>query len=407
MPFAAALSRDPSAESAVEQTCAAVLAELPGPADLVVAFLSADHAGKAALIARGICDRLGTSALIGCTGESIVGGAVEVEQEPALSLWAAKLPGAQLDLFQLEYARTADGGAFLGWPDALAGGVAEPWPAESALLVLADPFTFPADALLERLNAEQPGIPVLGGNASAAHAPGENRLLLGPRELRQGAVVVRLAGKVRVRPIVSQGCRPIGTHYVITKAERNIIHSLGGRPPLPILQEIYDTLNVREQQMMRSGLHLGRVTNEYQSTFGRGDFLIRNVIGVDQDSGAITVGDYVRTGQTVQFHLRDAQTADEDLRHLLEEVATLDSFTPQARTSSNNPSRGALLFTCNGRGTRLFAEPNHDAAPLQQLLGPTPTAGFFAAGELGPIANRNYVHGFTASVAIIETLANR
>jgi small ligand-binding sensory domain FIST len=397
--FSAALSRAADASEAVGEVCDRILsshaaAERTGssgksaaPPALVLVFLSHHHRAKAAAVAGGICDRLHTAALIGCTGESIAGGGEEIEDGPALAVWAADFPEGSVDLMHLDYARTPDGDSFVGWPDSLV----EAWPEQATLLLLAEPFSFPADVLLESLSEEHPGVIVIGGMASGGHSPGENRLLFGRDEVRQGAVAVMLSDTVRVRPVVSQGCRPIGKPLVITKAERNIVYELGGRPPLALLKELFATLGPEDQRMMQSGLHLGRVTNEYQDQFGRGDFLVRNVIGVDGENGAIAVGDYVRTGQTVQFHLRDAASADEDLRELLKRVN--DEGRPAA----------ALLFTCNGRGTRLFDAPHHDAGAVRDVLGDIPLAGFFAQGEIGPIGARSYVHGFTASLAVFET----
>ncbi|MGH7139612.1 MAG: FIST signal transduction protein, partial [Pirellulales bacterium] len=175
-------------------------------------------------------------------------------------------------------------------------------------------------------------------------------------------------------------------HYVITKAEQNVILELSGKPTLAQLQELFETLSPRDQQLLQTGLHVGRVINEYQERFERGDFLVRNCLGADRETGALAIGDFVRPGQTVQFHVRDSQTADEDLRELLGRCG--------------GKAQGALLFTCNGRGTRLFEQPHHDAGVLRELLGPIPVAGFFAQGEMGPIGGKNFLHGFTASCAL-------
>jgi small ligand-binding sensory domain FIST len=221
--------------------------------------------------------------------------------------------------------------------------------------------------------------------------PGENRLFLYDQMLDSGAIGVVVRGGPRVRTIVSQGCRPIGTPFVVTRADRNVIYELGGIPPLERLQKIYPELPPRDQQLVESGVHLGVAINEYQDTFNRGDFLIVNVHGADRTSGALATGGLMRVGQTVQFHIRDADTADEDLRHLL-----------QQDQSPGASRRAALLFTCNGRGTRMFSIPHHDALAIQQVLGPLPLAGFFAQGELGPVGAKNYIHGFTASVVLFE-----
>jgi small ligand-binding sensory domain FIST len=327
--------------------------------------------------------------VIGCSGESIVGVGTEVEMASAMSLWVASLPGTTVLPMRLEFVRTAEGGTIVGWPDELP----DAWPAGSALLVLGDPFNFPPELLLERINAEQPGVPVIGGMASAATQPGENCLFIGPKVYRDGAVAALVHGDVSIRSIVSQGCRPIGEHFVITKAERNVIQQLGGAPAYQRLIEVYATLATHEQAMLRRGLHVGRVVSEYQERFEQGDFLVRNVMGVDQESGAIVIGDYVRAGQTVQFHVRDADTADGELRQMLAAI----------KHAPNSAPRAALLFTCNGRGTRLFPGPNHDAEAIGDALGNIPLAGFFAAGEMGPIGGKNFLHGFTASIAVFES----
>jgi small ligand-binding sensory domain FIST len=215
---------------------------------------------------------------------------------------------------------------------------------------------------------------------------------LGGREIHSGAVAVLVHGPIRMRTVVSQGCRPIGSPFVVTKADRNVILELGGRPALAQLQELFGSLAPDEQRLAQHGLHVGQVIDEYRATFGRGDFLVRNVQGADPDTGAIAIGDWVRVGQTVQFHVRDAATADEDLNLLL--AAAKDESTAQCK--------GALLFTCNGRGTRLFNQPHHDAGTVARYWNDLPLAGFFAQGEIGPIGGKNFVHGFTASIALFE-----
>jgi small ligand-binding sensory domain FIST len=386
--FAAALSTLEHAHAATGEVSAAAMAQLGTKPDFAVLFASSHHREALGEIAERICQATNCQSLIGSTGESIVGGDREIEGEPAVSLWLASLPATTVKLMHLEFDSTPDGGSFIGWPADLA----EPWPAGAAMLLLGDPFSFPADELVRRMNEDCPGVPVLGGMASGGASPGENCLVLGNEQFQTGAVAALIHGAVRISSVVSQGCRPIGQPFVVTRAETNIIQELGGVSPLVQLKEMFKTLTDREQQLVRHGLHVGRVLNEYQDQFRRGDFLVRNVIGADPQSGAIAIGDYVRPGQTVQFHVRDEETADEDLRHLLKD----------SRNSATSQPRGALLFTCNGRGTRLFSSDDHDARCVREALGDIPLAGFFAQGEIGPVAGKNFLHGFTASVAIFE-----
>ena len=387
--FASALSTRSHGDEALREVCDAALAQLGGSPDLAILFFSHHFAPLADSLAAEACKALSTERLLGCSGESIVGVGREVEGRPAMSLWLARLPGASLWPMHLSFERSAEGGAIVGWPDDLP----LTWPSGAALIALGDPFTFPAELLLDLVNEDQPGTVVVGGMASGAQSPGQTRLLLGPESHDEGAVAVLLAGAVKVRTVVSQGCRPIGRHFVVTRAERNVIHELGGRPALDQLKEIHAELPTSEQAMMQHGLHLGRVVSEYQDRFEQGDFLVRNVIGIDNDSGAIAVADIFRAGQTVQFHIRDHHSADQELHTLLE----------RAGRQSAAPPAAALLFTCNGRGTRLFPQPHHDAQAVQNTLGDIPLAGFFAQGEMGPVGNRNFLHGFTASLALFES----
>ncbi len=284
--------------------------------------------------------------------------------------------------------QTPDGYSLLGWPD----NFMQADPSQSAVLFLADPYTFPIDAFLGHMNTQYPQLRVMGGMASGTRGAEQTRLMLNNHAFSDGAVGVLLQGPIAIRSIVSQGCRPIGRHMVITKAHDNFIDQLGGEPPLARLKELWDQLSPPDQDLFQRGLHVGRVINEYQGEFQRGDFLVRNVMGLDRDSGALAITERVRVGQTVQFHVRDALTADEDLRALLQMDLSAHERTPA----------GALLFTCNGRGTRLFEEPHHDARAIQAEAGRIPVAGFFAQGELGPVGGQNFIHGFTASVVLFE-----
>jgi small ligand-binding sensory domain FIST len=389
MPFAAALSTAPDASRALDEVCAGVRHSFTGTPDLALVFFSPHHVDTAETIVASLHKQLGPRCLLGCTGEAIAGTGREVEAEPALSLWLARWSSSvELYPFHLMLEETSDGFSLLGWPDSLL--TADP--AESAMLLLGDPFTFPADVFLQQINDHHPKLRVMGGMASGGRGPGENRLLLNDQVLLDGAIGVLLQGPVRIRTIVSQGCRPIGQPMVITKARGNIIEELGGQPPLRRLQQLWQELKPHDQELFQRGLHVGRVINEYQGEFQRGDFLVRNVIRLYRDSGALEITDYVRVGQTVQFHVRDADSADEDLHALLQ----LDATAHEQRPS------GALLFTCNGRGTRLFSEPHHDARAVSAEIGALPLAGFFAAGELGPVGGQNFIHGFTASVVLFE-----
>lgn len=376
--FASALSQHPVAAHAVGETAGTILERLDGDdPDLLVCFVSPHFVGAFEDLAFALRNLLEPQVVLGATVVSVIGDGREIEHAPAMSLFAACLPDATLTPVALEVASTPDGNAVVGWPE-LEG---DP----GTLLAVADPFSFPVDGFLRRLNEDRPSLSVIGGVASAADAPGGNRLLLDDTVMDHGAVGVFVDGP-EIRSVVSQGCRPIGRPLVVTRANRNFVEELAGAPALERLQELAAAATEEEQALLRTGLHVGVVVDEHRHDFGRGDFLVRNVLGADQASGALAVGEQVEVGQTVQFHVRDAAAADEDLRALL---------TGQA-------AAGALVFTCNGRGERLFGTPDHDAGVVASILGPIPAAGAFCAGEIGPVGGRNFLHGFTASVALFD-----
>lgn len=377
MPFTAALSEHPVPATAVGEVAGQVLEALGPAPDLALVFVTPPHAGALEDIAAALADVLRPEVLLGCAAISVVGTGREVEQDAAVSLWAGRF--GPVEPLRLTAGRGIHGFDFEGWPHELAF---EP----SALLLLADPYTFPVEAFYEELSARHPGLPVIGGNASAAIRPGGNRLALDRKVHTSGAVGALLGPGVEVATVVSQGCRPIGRPYIVTRAEGNYVHELAGSPALGrLVQMTTEGMPEEDIDLIDQGLHLGQVIDESKLDFERGDFLVRNVLGADEANGAVAVNDVVPVGATVQFHVRDAASADDDLRQLL----------------TGRRADGALLFTCNGRGRHLFGTPDHDAGVLEERVG-VPTAGFFAAGEFGPVGGRNFVHGFTASIALFR-----
>ncbi len=360
-------------------------------ADLAVAFVSAAYGTDVRPALEGLADVIGARTVIGTTAEAVLCNDREHERGPAVAVWLARMPTATLVPISIEHARTPDGGMFVGWPPEDDSGSPVGWPEHPTLLLLADPFSFPVEAFLARIAEDHPDLPIVGGMASGGLRPGGNTLVCGSRTYDSGAVGVLVGGGARIRPVVSQGCRPIGAPFVITRAEANLVIELGGRPALERLREVFAGLAPEDRELVKSSLFIGRAATEYKDRFGPGDFLVRSVAGADPDSGVLAVGDMVRTGQTVQFHVRDAASAHDDLTALL----------IRARAAGPTPA-GALVFSCNGRGTRLFADPHHDARCLADVLGPLPAAGFFAQGEFGPIGRLNCLHGFTASIALLE-----
>jgi small ligand-binding sensory domain FIST len=346
-----------------------------------VLFASAHFFDSAQALVATVAEETGRVPLIGCVAEAVAGGAREIESAPAVSLWLAAGTGL-VDTFSMDFVRTASGGAYGGYRFG-----AGP---SGAHLMVCDPFTFPPGDLLAHLNEHVPGAMVMGGLATGGLRQRQSRLFIDGRVLAHGAVGAHLP-RAEVYPLVAQGCRPVGEPYTVTRADGNLISELGGRPPLARLRELAAALPGRDRELLARGVHLGMMIDEYKAEPAQGDFLIRGVAGADPESGAIAVAGEVEVGQTVQFHVRDARSADEDLRRILNRACT---------ALGGRQAAGALLFTCSGRGSRLFPEPDHDAGLVATMLGELPLSGFFCDGELGPVGGRNFLHTFTASIAL-------
>ncbi|MFM8552040.1 MAG: FIST N-terminal domain-containing protein [Nitrospiraceae bacterium] len=385
--FAASVSRERDAKAAGQALARQVRDGLGGSADLAFLFFSGQYANQAEALSETVRAELAPSVLLGCSGEGIIAGTEEIEESAAVTLWAARMPGVRatpLRFFVPEGDTEPD---LDRWPENLGEEDVSP-----TFIRLADPFTTPMTEALSVLADRWPGASAIGGLAGGGQDQGGNRLLLNESVHDGGLVGVALSGPVSIRTVVSQGCRPIGDPFVVTKSEQNVIHELGGTPALERLQAVFESLAGDERRMAHQALHVGIVIDEHRERFERGDFLIRNLIGADRSSGSVAIGDHVQEGQTVQFHLRDAKSASEDLNLLL----ALD------RTRHEQPPIGALLFSCCGRGRGLFGRPHHDVSVLRERAGDIPVAGFFAQGEIGPVGGSNFLHGYTASLALFS-----
>jgi small ligand-binding sensory domain FIST len=380
VPFASDLSQHPVASQATGEVVGAVLEAIGQRPDLVVLTATRPHAGALEDIVATVDTVLHPLAIVGGAAESVVGTGSEVEETPAISLWAGRVgPLAQVHLSATRLAD--DSWHFGGWPDHLGF-------TPQALLLVADPFTFPADEFLTWLDRYHPDLPVVGGNVSGGRGPGGSRLLVGDRVVTAGATGVVLGSGVELETVVSQGCRPYGRPLTVTRADRNVIYEVAGTPAMEcMVEQIKNDLGpVDIAGIEANGLFVGRLIDERVDDPGPGDFLIRTVVGADRTTGAVAVDDRVPLGSTVRFHLRDADTAHRELATLL----------------GGRDAEAALLFSCNGRGTRLFDDAHHDARLLARSVGPIPMAGFLAAGEIGPVGGQNFVHTFTASLALFR-----
>jgi small ligand-binding sensory domain FIST len=388
MQAASAIATGQDWEGALDQVLGEVIDGLDGAApDLAVLFASPDYVPHYSELVQTVHDRIVPRVLIGCSGQGVIGGAQEIEQEPAISLLAFSLPGVELGFHHVTQSEVYDDAAGHAWLQSLdldQSGV-------NAWLLLADPFSLDAERLLSLLGEAYPGAPLAGGLASGHPRRPGTQLFLDRAVLNEGAIALSVGGAYTVQTVVSQGAEPIGQTWTITGARENVVESLGMRPALEILAETFQGLDPETQQRARSNLLVGLAMDEYKDDFRRGDFLIRNLMGIDQASGELVIGAVPRVGQTLQFQLRDPHAADSELTELL--------GRKRDELGMQRPA-GGILFACNGRGIGLFGEPNHDAAAVNQGLGPIPLAGFFCNGEIGPVGGKPFLHGFTASLAL-------
>lgn len=374
----AAVAFEAEWESACESALRAM--DLTTPPDLLMVFIDSRYSEHYAEIIHRLRETTGARHLIGASGQSVIGSALEAEEGSAIAILGFSLPGAEFTSLAID-------------PESMTDDVFEPiQDGPEVWLMFSNPFTVMTDRLVSHLQQLSPEIVLLGGMASSHRQQVGCGVFIDDQALKSGAVMMGVSG-VSVRPIVAQGAEPLGQPWIVTDCDHNTVKTLGSRPALEVLQETLMELDDETRDRAARNLLVGLAMNEYQETHERGDFLIRNVMGADRESGVVAINAIPRVGQTFQFQFRDAQAADDDLRTRLSDLR--DALAPEEEVL------GALLCSCNGRGRGLFGEPDHDAAALSEVFGPVPTAGFFCNGEIGPVGGENYLHGFTASIAVL------
>ena len=385
---AAAVVEDASWQSALERAVVQTIVPADSPPDLVLLFASTAYADEYPALLRETRERTCAATIVGCSGSGVLGNGIEVEGRPALSLIAFWLPGSTLRPVRLHQ-------ELLGILDepALWTGVSGVAPHEvRSWIVVADPFRLDVQALLDGLGALYPGLPVVGGLTSSRREQRRGWVFLDDHVYDEGAIALAIGGPYRILPVVSHGCDPIGEAWTVTGAERTQLTSISNRPALDVLNDALASVPAARRQHATENLVVGFAADEYRDEFHRGDYLVRGVLGIDQERGSMTIGGFPRVGQTVQFQVRDADVADIDLQQTLTEA--------RAILGAHRPVAG-VLFTCTVRGTALFGSPNHDAAAVQAAFGGLPVAGTFASAEIAPAGRHLGLQGFTATLGLL------
>jgi small ligand-binding sensory domain FIST len=375
MRWASTASDEPVLERALRVAAATLRAQLgDAQPDLVIVFVSVHHAAQFEHVPALLAAVFDSALLIGCSAGGVIGGGHEIEQRPGVSATAAVLPDVELFPFHIEQDVP---------PPAL--------PEAPHFVLLADPFSFDAESFLRNLDHAYPSSRKIGGLASGGRQPGSNALFLGDQVHREGLVGVALTGDIELDTIVAQGCRPIGQPMFVTKCQGNLLWELDGVPAVEVLQDLYEHLGRADQELAQHSLFLGIVMSENRHEYRQGDFLIRNIVGMDAARGVLGIGAVLHESSVVQFHLRDAKTSAEDLAQLLAR------YEP-----GSSPPHGALLFSCLGRGVHLYGRPDHDTDSFRRRLGELPLGGFFCNGEIGPVQGTTFLHGYTSSFGIFR-----
>lgn len=388
MKWASAISRRTSFEEAVSECADKLTGDLgPGEVSLLFAFVTPHFAARYEVIHDLLSARMEPEVFLGCSGGGVIGGSEEVERSPAVSLVAARLPGVRATSFHLSGSLPDLDGPPDAWEDLVGVRPDE----DPQFILLAEPFSVRPEALLAGLDYAFPNSPKIGGLASGGTSPGTNTLFLGEKVFTEGVVGVALAGNVVIDTVVAQGCRPVGELMNVTACEGNWLRELDGRPALEVARELFEDLDERDRRLAQTALFAGVLMDEFAEKPGAGDFLIRNVVGADPHRGAIAIGERLQPGMRLCFHVRDAETSAEDLRTLLEEHA-----------KSTGETCGALLFSCLGRGEHLYGKPDFDTGLFHRHLGDIPVGGFFCNGEIGPVGDATFLHGYTSSFALFK-----
>ena len=371
-------------ESLVTETASEMLGEIGGRVSMGVVFCSLDYREHLEEFLEILQVHAHIPLLVGCSASGFIGTNAEAERASGFSLLLLDLPNTKLHPFTFTEETAPDWDDAEGWKNAVGVSSMDAW------LMLTDPTGIPMEPWLGAWGRAFPDVPCVGGIASGGRDGTETFVFHNREVLEGGGIAIGLQGGVQIHTLVSQGCRPIGEPLPVTGAEHNLIQTLGSRPAYEVLDEAYQALPEKERESAKGNLFAGLAIREDRDEFHRGDFLIRNILGADEGTGIVAIGAFPRVGQTIQYQLRDAKTADEDLRHLSALLAA-DGIKPFA----------SLVFSCGGRGRNLFKTANHDAGILAEYFTPHASAGFFCNGEVGPVGGRNFIHGYTASVVLL------
>lgn len=393
MRWTSAVSDAPSFSEAVEQVAEQVSINLDGETpDVTLVFVSRHHAPSYFVAPELFASQLKGRVLVGCSASGVIGAGREIEGRPGVSVCAGVMPHTGVHSFHLKQDDLPDADAPPeAWHDLVD---VEP-EMISSFLLFPDPYTIRPDALISGLDFAFPEANKIGGLVSGGSGPGTSALFANGSVKRSGVSGVALTGDVELESVVGRACRPIGRPMVVTEASENMILKLDDEAALPTLQSVFKASTPKSKMLIRRSVQIGILSQIAGESDETSEYVIRNVLGMTEDTGAIAIGDNVREGQVVQFHVSDAETAEQDLRASLEDYVSDDYRIPAS----------ALMFSCLSLGKRLHGQADHDTELFQDLVAPVPLAGFFSNGEISTSEGHTRLHGYTSSFAMFKAKA--
>tara|TARA_Y100000590_G_C15678156_1_gene998784 strand:- start:511 stop:1698 length:1188 start_codon:yes stop_codon:yes gene_type:complete len=359
---------------------------------LCIVFVSSHHKNNYHLIPKIIMKKINPDILIGCSGTGVIGNGIELEDQPGISIAYAELKNETIKPFYLETKDLPDSDAP---PNTWEQKLNIPIEKCNAILLLSDPFTFNTDQLLSGLDYAYPNAIKSGGLISGGKKNGDNAIFLNNKIYNSGAVGISFSGNTKFEILVSKGCKPIGNPMVVTKCEDNVIMELdNNKKPLDIIEDLYKKNDYRNKYLIRNSLQMGIIMDRIGSISPKENYLIRNILGASEIDGCIEVGEFINEGQIVQFHVKDSETANEELNQLIKN---------RNSDIKNNPPESVLMFSCLARGNYLFNEYNHETNIVKKIIKNIPITGFFSNGEINQIGDQTFLNGYTSSFTILKS----
>ena len=391
MHWCSSVSNSPSLDLAIEDVTREISKKLGNnKPDLGLVFISSHHSSSYEEITEKIKEKINCEFILGCSGSGVIGEGKEFEYLPGVSLTVASLPNVTLKPFHFTQDILPNPDES---PDAWKETVDVLDDDPKTIILFPDPFSIRTEYVLDGLDFAFPNTKIIGALASGGNKPGDNALFVNGETYSKGCSGVVISGDFELDILVAQSCRPIGEPMIVTQSNNNVINELDSDLPIVAIKKLYDELPEDEKGIMNNALQIGILMDRLGDIDDEITYMIRNISSIDKDTGSITIGESITDGQVGQFHLRDSGAAQEELKKMLTEY----------KINDDQIIKSTLMFSSVGRGKYLLGESHHDINLYKNIIdNNSPITGFFSNGEISPIGDRTYLHGYTSSFAIFR-----